>query len=88
MKKQSKMKDKMRQRSLAVDERSLFVKLCDQVNLRAGFKAVRKNGGSPGIDGVTVEQFSKRIDEELAQLKKDLEGWDYKSMPVRRVEIP
>ena len=88
MKKQPKMKDKMRQRSLAVDERSLFEKLCDQVNLRAGFKAVRKNGGSPGIDGVTVDQFSNRIDEELAQLKKDLEGWSYKSMPVRRVEIP
>jgi len=88
MKKRSKVKDQMRQRSLAIDERSLFEKLCDQVNLAAGFKAVKKNGGSPGIDDVTVDDFSNCLDEELAQLKKDIEGWSYKPKPVRRVEIP
>ena len=88
MKKQPKVKDQLRQRSLAIDERSLFEKLCDQVNLIAGFKAVKKNGGSPGVDGVTVEEFSNCLNEELAQLKTDLESWSYKPMPVRRVEIP
>jgi RNA-directed DNA polymerase len=88
MKKRSKVKDQMRQRSLAIDERSLFEKLCDQVNLAAGFKAVKKNGGSPGIDDVTVDDFSNCLDEELAQLKKDIESWSYKPKPVRRVEIP
>ena len=77
MKKRPKVKDQMRQRSLAIDERSLFEKLCDQVNLIAGFKAVKKNGGSPGVDGVTVEDFSNCLDEELAQLKTDLESWSY-----------
>ncbi len=88
MKKQPKVKDQMRQRSLTVDERSLFAKLCDQVNLTVGFKAVKKNNGSPGIDGVTVDDFSNCLDEELARLKTDLESWSYKPMPVRRVEIP
>jgi hypothetical protein len=46
MKRQTKTKDKMRQRSLFVDERSLFEQLCDLKHLEAGFKAVRKNGGS------------------------------------------
>ena len=43
MTKQLKTKDKMRQCSLCIDERSLFEKLCDQSNLEAGFKAVKKN---------------------------------------------
>lgn len=66
MKKQPKVKDQMRQRSLAIDERSLFEKLCDQVYLTAGFKAVKRNNGSPGVDGVTVDAFSNCLDEELA----------------------
>lgn len=88
MKKQPKMQNKARQRSLFVDERSLFEKLCDLHNLQAGFKAVKKNDGAPGIDGVTVAEFETRLDEELARLKKDLEGWSYQPNPVRRVEIP
>lgn len=88
MKMQPTMKSKMRQLDLFVDERSLFERLCDQANLFAGFVAVKKNGGSPGIDDVTVEDFGNRVDEELAQLKKELENWSYKPSPVRRVEIP
>jgi group II intron reverse transcriptase/maturase len=88
MKKQCKMKDKMRQRSLFVDERSLFEKLCDQRNLRSGFKAVKKNGGSPGIDGVTIKEFENCLEEELVQLQTELASWNYKPKPVRRVEIP
>ncbi len=88
MKRQPKTKDKMRQRSLFVDERSLFEKLCDQKHLEAGFKAVRKNGGSPGIDGVTIKDFENRLPKELAQLQMEIASWNYKPSPVRRVEIP
>jgi len=79
----------MEQMSLFAEERSrLFEKLCTIEFLKEGFKAVKKNGGSPGIDGVTVKKFESRLDEELEQLKKELGGWTYKPMPVRRVEIP
>lgn len=88
MKKHPTERSKARQLNLFVDERSLFEKLCDLNNLQAGFKAVKKNGGAPGVDGVTVEEYEGRLDEELARLKKDLEGWIYKPSPVRRVEIP
>jgi len=88
MTKQLKMKDKMRQRSLCVDERSFFEKLCDQSNLEAGFKAVKKNGGAPGIDGVTIKEFESRMEEELVQLQLEIASWNYKPSPVRRVEIP
>jgi len=49
---------------------------------------VRKNKGAPGIDGVTIAAFESRLDEELGQLKAELESWTYKPSPVRRVEIP
>jgi RNA-directed DNA polymerase len=88
MKKQPKMQSRTRQRNLFVDDRSLFEKLCDLHNLQSGFKAVKKNGGAPGIDDVTVEEYADRLDEELARLKKELEGWSYHPNPVRRVEIP
>ena len=78
----------MRQRSLFVDERSLFEKLCDQSNLEAGFKAVKKNKGAPGIDGVTIKEFENRLEEELVQLQMEIASWNYKPSPVRRVEIP
>jgi group II intron reverse transcriptase/maturase len=82
------MEGEMRQRELFVDERSLFEKLCDARFLRAGFKAVKKNGGSPGVDGVTVEEFGNSLEEEIEQLAEELAGWRYKPSPVRRVEIP
>jgi group II intron reverse transcriptase/maturase len=49
---------------------------------------VRKNKGSPGIDGVTIAEFESRLDEELGRLRADLESWTYEPSPVRRVEIP
>jgi hypothetical protein len=33
---------------------SLFPQLCNIERLRLGFKAVKKNRGSPGVDGITV----------------------------------
>lgn len=78
----------MRQRELFVDERSLFEKLCDRRNLRLGFSAVKKNGGSPGVDGVTIEAFDSCLEEELVQLQEQLASWNYKPSPVLRVEIP
>ncbi len=88
MRKQPKMKSKMKQRSLFVEERSLFEQLCDQGNLLTGFEAVKRNGGAPGVDGVTVGEFQSQIDEELTRLQMDLESWSYKPSPVKRVEIP
>jgi RNA-directed DNA polymerase len=73
---------------LLIDELRLFEELWRIEWLRAGFKRVRKNKGSPGIDGVTIAEFESRLDEELSQLQQELDSWTYKPSPVRRVEIP
>lgn len=78
----------MRQRDLFRDEGRLFEELCTIERLRAGFRRVKKNKGSPGVDGVTIAEFESRLIEELRQLKEELESWTYKPSPVRRVEIP
>lgn len=78
----------MQQPDLFFDRSRLFEHLCDVDYLRAGFQAVKKNKGSPGIDGITIEAFERRLDEELGQLQKELAGWTYQPQPVRRVDIP
>ena len=78
----------MRQRDLFRDEERLFEELCTIERLRAGFRRVKKNKGSPGVDGITIAEFESRLSEELRQLKADLESWTYQPSPVRRVEIP
>jgi len=78
----------MEQLGLFIDGRNLFEKLCSLEILGEGFKAVKRNKGAPGIDGVTVEEFGNRLDEELTQLKREIENWDYRPRPVQRVEIP
>lgn len=73
---------------LLIDGRRLFEELCKVEWLRAGFRRVKKNQGSPGIDGVTIAEFESHLIEELSRLKQELESWTYKPSPVRRVEIP
>ena len=78
----------MEQLELIPDTQRLFEKLCNAEYLRQGFRAVKANRGAPGIDGVSIREFEGRLEEELAHLKKELEGWSYEPKPVRRVEIP
>jgi group II intron reverse transcriptase/maturase len=78
----------MEQGELFIQTENLFERLCSKGMLWKGFRAVKANGGSPGIDQVTVEAFEKHLEKELVQLKTELESWNYKPKPVRRVEIP
>jgi RNA-directed DNA polymerase len=66
----------------------LFKEICALGTLRAAFKAVKRNKGASGIDGITIEEYEKNLEENLIQLKTKVESWTYKPTPVRRVEIP
>ena len=71
-----------------IDPTRLFEDLCRIEYLKAGFKDVKRNKGSPGIDGMTITGFESNLNEELRQLQEELSNWTYKPSPVRRVEIP
>jgi len=78
----------MHQLELFTKTENLFEQLTEAGTLRSGFKAVKRNGGSPGVDHISIKEYGSRLDEELDQLKAELLSWSYKPKPVRRVEIP
>lgn len=82
------MKGKMEQGELFEQIDDLFDQLCDKQTLSEAFRAVKRNGGSPGVDGVDIPTFEMQLKEEIARLQAELRSWSYKPRPVRRVEIP
>lgn len=78
----------MDQRELFEVTETLFERLCSTRTLHEGYKAVKRNGGSAGTDGVSIGEFETRWEEEVNRLRSELENWTYKPGPVRRVEIP
>lgn len=74
------------------DERSGTGGLMEEVvhrdNLRTALKRVKQNKGSPGIDGMTVDQLPDYLSVHWLRLREDLLAGRYQPQPVRRVEIP
>lgn len=66
---------------------SIIDKIYRKENLRQAFKRVKRNGGAPGIDGVTVQDFDAKLDENIDFLHEELKTNSYKPNPVRRKEI-
>jgi group II intron reverse transcriptase/maturase len=61
---------------------------CERQNLRAALKRVRQNAGSPGIDGMTVEELPDHLRAHWPRLREELLAGRYQPQPVRRVVIP
>jgi group II intron reverse transcriptase/maturase len=57
-------------------------------NLRAALKRVKKNKGSPGVDGMSVEELSDFLREHWEVIREQLLTGRYQPMAVRRKEIP
>lgn len=67
---------------------SLIDKVYNKENLRAAFKRVAANKGSPGVDHETIEHFGQRLSERLETLHERMKGQRYAPSAVRRVYIP
>jgi RNA-directed DNA polymerase len=49
---------------------------------------VAKNGGTVGVDGVTITQIEKQgVEASLATLASELEDGAYRPLPVRRTSL-
>lgn len=57
-------------------------------NVARAMKRVLANRGSPGIDGMTVEELPAHWQRHEALLREQLLAGSYKPTPVRRVTIP
>ena len=66
----------------------LWEQVLSKANLTRALRRVERNGGAPGVDGVTTEQFRGWLNDHWVQVRQALDAGTYKPSPVRRVEIP
>lgn len=57
-------------------------------NVETAIKRVKKNKGSPGIDGMDVKELGNAFAEQWGTLRQQLLSGTYQPKPVKRVEIP
>ena len=60
----------------------------EQKNVEKAMKRVMQNKGSPGVDGMTVDELPKHLAKEWEALRAQLLEGLYQPKPVREVEIP
>jgi RNA-directed DNA polymerase len=56
-------------------------------NLKQALQQVKANKGSPGIDGMTVEELPGYLQQHWPVIREQLWNGTYEPKPVRRVEI-
>jgi len=66
----------------------LLERVLSRPNLQAALKRVRQNKGSPGIDGMSVEDLPDYLRENWVVLREQLLAGSYQPRAVRRHEIP
>jgi len=66
----------------------LMERVVTQENATAAWRAVKRNGGAPGIDGMTTQQLGDHVRKHWEIIRAKLLAGTYVPSPVRRVEIP
>jgi len=69
-------------------EEDMLERILSKDNLNLAYKKVKSNKGSPGMDGMTVEELLPFLRQQGEILRQSILAGDYKPQPVRRVEIP
>jgi len=66
----------------------LMERVVARENAIAALKRVRRNKGSPGIDGMTVEELEPYLREHWETIREQLLAGSYRPSAVRRKQIP
>lgn len=66
----------------------LMEEILDRENLKEALRRVKANKGSPGVDGITVNQLDDYLKQHWPSIREQLLSGTYKPKPVKRVEIP
>jgi RNA-directed DNA polymerase len=65
----------------------LMEEVCERENLKEALRRVKGNQGSPGIDGMTVDELPGYLQQHWLEIREQLLKGTYQPQPVRRVEI-
>jgi len=68
-------------------EEQLMEEVCGRENCQQALRRVKANRGSPGIDGMRVEELPGYLKQHWPALREQLMSGTYQPQPVRRVEI-
>lgn len=60
----------------------------ERANVKAALKRVRQNKGSPGVDGMTVEELATHLVTAWPRICEELLAGRYQPQPVKRQPIP
>ncbi|MBI1314780.1 group II intron reverse transcriptase/maturase [bacterium] len=66
----------------------LIDKVFSERNLLAAYQQVASKNGAAGVDHVSVDEFGRRLPENLRQLSSALKSGTFRPQAIRRVHIP
>jgi RNA-directed DNA polymerase len=66
----------------------LMEEVVQRGNAKAALKRVKQNKGSPGVDGMTVDELPEYLAEHWETIREELLAGTYQPKPVKRQEIP
>lgn len=67
---------------------SLMDKVYKSANLYSAYREVAANKGAPGVDNVTIEDFTARLARNIDKLEQQLRDGTYHPQAIKRVHIP
>ncbi|KAM3090389.1 hypothetical protein ACKFKF_34890 [Phormidesmis sp. 146-12] len=67
---------------------NLMARILERDNVKRAWERVKSNKGSPGSDGMTLEDFPAYAREHWQEIRQSLLDGSYQPRPVRRVVIP
>jgi RNA-directed DNA polymerase len=70
------------------EDEGLMEQVVERDHRFRALKHAQSNGGSPGLDGLTVEELAPSLKEHWPRLKQALLEGTYQPQPVKRVEVP
>jgi RNA-directed DNA polymerase len=66
----------------------MIERIIDRRNLNRAFRAVTRNGGAAGVDGVSVDALARHLQCQRSTLIEAMRAGRYQASAVRGVEIP
>lgn len=67
---------------------SLIDKVYKPANLFSAYREVAANKGAPGVDNITIEEFTANLQRNMNKLEQQLREGTYQPQAIKRVHIP